>query len=109
MTAQELLYKWCTEASEQITPERAKICNDFAVLLEKAINDGDEARIQASFAIQEEIDGLNYIRMGLGEKQGLPEYLEALNRGIKPLTEKEVMQQSKFLNRLLCKKIAPEN
>ena len=109
MTAQELLHKWCTEESEQVTPERAKICNEFAALLEKAINDNDEARIQACFTIQEEIDGLNYIRMGSGKKQGLPEYLEALNRGLKPLTEKEVMQQSKFLNRIVGKKIVPES
>lgn len=109
MTAKELLEKWRTEESEQMTPERAKICNDFVVLLDKAINEGDEARIQACFIIQEEIDGLNYIRMGLGEKYGLAEYLEALNRSPKPLTEKEVMQQSKYLNRLVGKKIAPES
>ena len=108
MNARELLQKWKDAANDK-DPKRAKICKDFADLLEKDINDGNEARIQACFAIQEEIDGLNYIRMGLGEKQGLPEYIEALNTSAKPLTEKEVMQQSKWLNRLVGKKIAPES
>jgi len=100
MTAQELLKKWRTEEAEQVTPERAKICNDFAVLLEKAINEGNEIGIKACLTIQEEIDGLNYVRMGLGEVKGLPDYLDALNSGLKPFTAEEIRMQSKVLQRL---------
>ena len=96
MTAKELLDQWRTEESEQITPERAKICNEFAVLLEKAINDNDEAEMIAFIGIQNEIGMLNASKIKVlesGNRIGLPEYLEIKSRkSNKQLTPNDVVE-----------------
>ena len=93
MTAQELLHKWRAEESEQVTPERAKICNEFAVLLEKAINDGDEAALIGFISIQDDINSIN---VSLNDVVGLPEYLEIKNnKSDKVVTAKDIVERNR--------------
>ncbi len=93
MTAQELLQKWRKEESEQVTPERAKICNEFAVLLEKAINDNDEAALIGFISIQ---DDNNSINVSSRDVVGLPEYLEIENnKSDKVVTVKDIVERNR--------------
>ena len=93
MTAQELLQKWRKEESEQVTPERAKICNEFAVLLEKAINDNDEAALIGFISIQDDINSIN---VSSRDVVGLPEYLEIENnKSDKDVTVKDIVERNR--------------
>ena len=93
MTAQELLHKWRTEESQQVTPERAKICNEFVVLLEKAINEGDEAALIGFISIQDDINSIN---VSLNDVVGLPEYLEIKNnKSDKVVTAKDIVERNR--------------
>ena len=93
MTAQELLQKWRKEESEQVTPERAKICNEFAVLLEKAINDNDEAALIGFISIQDDINSIN---VSSRDVVGLPEYLEIENnKSDKVVTVKDIVERNR--------------
>lgn len=93
MTSKELLEKWRTQESEQITPERAKICKDFVVLLENAINEGDEASLIGFTSIQDDINSLQF---SLGCIIGLPEYLEIKNnKSNKVITAKDIVERNR--------------